>query len=315
MPKIGIFSLEADLHAHAILHELKSMGMDSHFFATDSQIENGGLTWSLPSEEGGAILRDYDGTNVRISDLSLIWWRRVNQPQKNPELFYNQESFELICNEWRGVLFGAVSESFNGIWVNDPKYDALAGNKLFQLRIASNIGFRVPDTIVTNDPKTVIKFCEKHNNRIIAKKIQGAGNLSLATIELTIDQIRESTDAIRLSPTMYQEKIKSQKHIRANCFGQKVYSVLIKSTDLDWRRNLNCNFSEYQLGDDVNNKIIRLLSELNLKMGIMDLMITNNDIVWIEINPQGQFLFAEGLSGLNLKRKCAEFLHTMALLK
>lgn len=312
MPKIGIFSLEADLHAHAILHELKCMGIDGHFFATDSQIEDGGLTWSL-LHRNQTILKDYEGVEVYISDLELIWWRRVNQPQKNPELFNDNDSFDLVCNEWRSALFGAVSDSFNGIWVNNPKNDALAGNKIFHLNVAKEAGFTVPDTLVTNDPDKVLEFCKKHNGRIIVKKLQGGANLSLATLELTIDQIQNSKDSIKLAPAMYQEKIEAQKHIRVNCFGKNVFCVQIESEDLDWRRNLNCNFEEIDLGKDLNKKLSKLLSNLELHIGIMDLIVTDNGVVWLEINPQGQFLFAEGLSGLNLKRKCADFLHQMVL--
>ena len=44
-------------------------------------------------------------------------------------------------------------------------------------------------------------------------------------------------------------------------------------------------------------------------MGIIDFMISDDDdLIWIEINPQGQFLFAEALSGLDLKERFADFL-------
>jgi hypothetical protein len=45
-------------------------------------------------------------------------------------------------------------------------------------------------------------------------------------------------------------------------------------------------------------------------MGIVDLKMTqNNNFVWLEINPQGQFLFVQGLSGLNLISHFARFLY------
>lgn len=311
MPKIGVFSLEADLHAHTILYELKGFGVETHFFATDSQIEDGGLVWQT-SAANGAVLQDYEGNDVHVSDLSLIWWRRVNQPQKNQGLFQDQASFDLVCNEWRGAIFGAVADSFRGIWVNDPKYDSTAGNKLYQLKMARELGFRVPDTLVTNDADEAIAFSEKHQGNIIAKKILGAGSLSLATVELTTEQLNKSRDTIKLAPVMLQEKIETTKHIRANCFGPNVYSVLIETDDLDWRRNLNCQFSEYDLGKQINCRLSEIVSKLNIKMGIMDLMVVDDGLVWLELNPQGQFLFAEGLSGLNLKQKCAEYFYNLA---
>ncbi len=52
-----------------------------------------------------------------------------------------------------------------------------------------------------------------------------------------------------------------------------------------------------------------VLKALGLKMGIVDLKLTQAEIpIWLEINPQGQFLFAEALSGLNLTSAFAVFL-------
>ena len=51
-------------------------------------------------------------------------------------------------------------------------------------------------------------------------------------------------------------------------------------------------------------------------MGVFDLKLTQDaEPIWIEINPQGQFLFAEGLSGLDLTSAFAEFLYQEATSK
>lgn len=114
-----------------------------------------------------------------------------------------------------------------------------------------------------------------------------------------------------MCPVMFQEKITATSHIRANCFGDKVYVVEIFSHDLDWRRNLNCEFRPYELSAEINDTLVKLIAALGLQMGIMDLIVSNGEVVWLEINPQGQFLFAEGLSGLDLKRPCAEFFKSL----
>jgi hypothetical protein len=48
---------------------------------------------------------------------------------------------------------------------------------------------------------------------------------------------------------------------------------------------------------------------LDLRMGVFDLKLTpGGELVWLEINPQGQFLFIEGLSELKLTDLLADFL-------
>jgi hypothetical protein len=48
-------------------------------------------------------------------------------------------------------------------------------------------------------------------------------------------------------------------------------------------------------------------------MGIFDLKLSDDgEPVWLEVNPQGQFLFVEGLAGLDLKAAFADFLRAEA---
>jgi hypothetical protein len=43
-------------------------------------------------------------------------------------------------------------------------------------------------------------------------------------------------------------------------------------------------------------------------MGIVDLKVTpSGEAVWLEVNPQGQFLFLEGLTGEPLTEHFAEY--------
>ena len=307
MDRVGLFSLESDLHVHAIARELKNRHVQCHIFATDSQIETGGISWSNTSLP--PVIRDYSGQWIDIRDLSTIWWRRVNQPQRDEDRFCDKETYTFVSNEWKGAIFGIINDSFSGVWVNDPKFDALAGNKLYHLKKAEQVGLKTPNTLISSDAATILKFIKQQKNGVVIKKILGTPTLPLATVQVPENQLNESLSNAAVCPSIYQEKIQSKRHIRAHCFGDEVYSVLIESDDLDWRRNLNCKFTQFSLGSATDKMLAQLLRLLKLKMGIMDLMISDSDdLVWLEINPQGQFLFAEALSGLDLKARFANFL-------
>jgi hypothetical protein len=49
-------------------------------------------------------------------------------------------------------------------------------------------------------------------------------------------------------------------------------------------------------------------------MGILDLKLgSDGELVWLEINPQGQFMFLEGMGrGIRLSRPFCDFLRTEA---
>ena len=94
-----------------------------------------------------------------------------------------------------------------------------------------------------------------------------------------------------------------------HCFGDEFHAVAIESEDLDWRRNLDVPFSESSLSDSSAAALRAVLRGLGLRMGVFDLKETpEGEVVWLEVNPQGQFLFAEGLSGCPLTAAFASFL-------
>jgi hypothetical protein len=305
---VAIFSLEQDLHAHTVAYRFRERdNVVCHFVATDALVESGGMVWR-PQDSRSAEILTASGDWVNVADLDLVWWRRVNQPQKDCALVADPITKDYIDNEWRSGLFGLMHEAFRGRWVNDPARDLLAGNKLYQLRAAVQAGLRVPRTLVSQVPEVVRDFCRECNGRVVVKKLLGTAARPLATVVLTLPDL-SNDQAIRLCPAIYQEVVDGTQHIRANCFGRDVHSILIESDVLDWRRDLSVPFSPIDLGPSVDRTLTTLIDMLGLRMGIMDLMIDRaGDLVWLELNPQGQFLFGEALSGRDLTGPFVDFL-------
>jgi hypothetical protein len=69
----------------------------------------------------------------------------------------------------------------------------------------------------------------------------------------------------------------------------------------------------YDLDEEVVARLRRVLDELNLRMGIFDLKLNGSTPTWLELNPQGQFLFAEGMSGIPLNFEIGRFLRAESL--
>jgi hypothetical protein len=149
---------------------------------------------------------------------------------------------------------------------------------------------------------------------VIVKKLLGAGGLQLATVELTHRELR-SNRSIRVCPTIYQERIDGTEHVRAMCFGDEVHAIKITSQILDWRRDLSVPFNPIHLHQGLKRQLLGLLKDLGLKMGVMDLKLrADGTPIWLELNTQGQFLFAEALSGCDLTTPFARFLGDEACL-
>ncbi|MFD7631314.1 hypothetical protein ACFV7Q_35765 [Streptomyces sp. NPDC059851] len=102
-------------------------------------------------------------------------------------------------------------------------------------------------------------------------------------------------------------------HIRLNCFGDRMFAALIETEELDWRPDLNVPISRWPVPPDLARQVRTVLDRLGLRMGVIDLKLTpGGEPVWLEVNPQGQFLFLEPLTGEPLTEHFADYLVTTA---
>jgi hypothetical protein len=178
---------------------------------------------------------------VDVSDVSTIWWRRPSLNQNLTEGAFDDDQIDFINKNCTSTLRSFLSASFSGEWVSSPEATDRAADKLHQLIVAREQGFRVPDTLVSNDPKAVREFHQRHHGNIIIKAV------------------RPGT-----------------KHLRVNCFGNRVHAALIETEDLDWRPNINVPISPFSVDADLEKRIIALLNAFDLRVGVMDLKISGD---------------------------------------
>ncbi len=311
--RVAVLSLPDDLHALMIQDQLITHGVDCSIVET-SRLFKGGANWINYDDDTEDLpgncftLPANNGELLDVRQLDLVWFRRINYPQEIPELELEPMQLEIVNNEYKATMFGLLATAFTGTWVNDPFASYGSENKLIQLTSAKRAGFRTPATLVSHDPSQIRKFCESYNFEVIVKTVKGSARRPLYTVKAT-QELVAAEDSIRLAPAMYQEYIPGYRHIRAHCFGKRIYSFEIESEALDWRGNLNVPIRPIQLEGEVEAKLHSVLRQLGLRMGIVDLKrLPTGECVWLEVNPQGQFLFLEGLTGERLGSAFTEFL-------
>jgi glutathione synthase/RimK-type ligase-like ATP-grasp enzyme len=293
-PAIGIFSVTDDLHALAVQHELEARGVACHVVETDNVLHAGGLTWTIEhtSREGTSLVRSRDGRMLDVRRLDAIWWRRAGYPQRPHPAIPDEADQALVENEWKCALHGMLANAFSGTWINDPALGRRAENKLLQLQAAVTCGWRVPRTLVGQDPAAVRAFCAAcSGNGAIVKTVRGARRRFLRAV--IVDPSRLDDRSIALSPAIYQEFVPGTRHLRICCFGDAVHGFSISSSEVDWRADAKSRMEPYALDVVTAGMVKALLRRLGLRMAVMDAKLTpEGDVVWLEANPQGQFLFA-----------------------
>lgn len=310
---VGIVSRVDDLHALIIQNALSRYAdMQCSIVASDRICGSSALTWST-TDDVAARLPVRGGGDVEVRDLDVIWWRRVGHPQQVPSVVTDLTHVEVINNDCRGALLGILLNVFQGTWINHPIRSQVAENKLVQLQAAGQAGLRVPKTLVSQDPGVIRRFCEQHGYNVVVKSLHASRQRPLFTTRVTPAHL-QCDDSVALSPAIYQEYIAGTRHVRAQCFGERVYAAQLTSDALDWRADREMEVSTVQLSEDVQRGLIEVLKLLGLTMGVIDLKLTpDGEPIFLEVNPQGQFLFVEGLGGPDLTSPFCDFLHDQAI--
>ncbi|HXU74148.1 MAG TPA: hypothetical protein VN947_32860 [Polyangia bacterium] len=306
-PRIGIMTYGNDSHGHLIKKKLE----EQHdawccLVPCDQLALRGGLSWSTQLDEP-ALLPTVDGKTVDAKTLDVMWYRRTSPKQRLPEGADDAYSSYINASVDR-VVEGILLDAFVGRWVSHPVATKLAENKQLQLRAAERAGLRVPATLVSQDPERIRRFCAAYPGAII-KQVASPRGIEVAKTAVAGPELLASDEVLALTPSIYQECIAGERHLRISVCGDRCDGALIEAKELDWRCDLNIPFSPYRLDGDLEERLRATLRDLSLAMGIFDVKLTDDgEPVFLEINSQGQFLFVEALCGLPLADHFAAFL-------
>jgi hypothetical protein len=268
------------------------------------------ICWSIEQTALRGELIVGGSKRVNVEEADVIWWRRVRVDQELTG-YDDDRQRSLINNDCRGALAGTLGSCFTGRWVSSPDATDRASDKLYQLAVASSAGMRVPQTLVSQSADEVTDFAERLRGQVIVKPVVGVAGPLMFT-QFLGDPRRLDPGSYRACPAVYQEYIPGTEHIRLNCFGDDSFAALIATSDLDWRPNLNVPIRSWMVPPALHEQVRAVLDRLGLEMGVVDLKRTpEGDFVWLEVNPQGQLLFLQPLTGVAYDAIFADYLLTL----
>ena len=307
MTRMAIVTLAGDLHAYVIRQRLlENHGIDVAIVAADRLAAAGGISWhnegdhavTLPTEEGG---------RVDVGALDLLWWRRAHGRPTVPDSVIDPAMSKLVVKDNRSALRGLFLSSFHGTWISDPYATERAQNKLLQLTVAREVGLTVPRTLVSSDPDTIRAFAREQGGQVIAKTLTGLLGTSLEAGRVRVESLVDDEE-MSLSATIYQEEVPGTDHLRVRVFGNDVHVARISSRELDWRLANDMTVEPLEAEPMLAGQLRAVVERLGLRMGVFDLKVRpDGRVVFLEVNPQGQFLFVEGMSDMPLGDAFARF--------
>jgi ATP-GRASP peptide maturase of grasp-with-spasm system len=194
-------------------------------------------------------------------------------------------------------------------------------NKLEVLAKASSLNLRFPQTIITSRKRDVINFSDHFDNKaIITKPIYEGLNMKLDegylmtyTSKISIKEIQDMDDFFL--PTLFQEQINKWIEVRSffllgNFYSMAIFSQNDNQTDIDFR---NYNYDKpnsvtsFVLPKRISSKLKKLFGILKVDTGSIDLCLTHqNEFVFLEINPVGQYDMVSEPCNYHLSREIAK---------
>ncbi|MBS1509058.1 MAG: hypothetical protein JSS79_20640 [Bacteroidetes bacterium] len=235
--------------------------------------------------------------------------------KRTPTKFYNDKydpDSSYLNNERKHFLEGLyLSLGHKAKWINPMFATHIAERKLFQLKIANQIGFTTPKSIITNSPLRAKEFLHANSKTIIKPVSNGLQVLDEVTYSIytsVIDQnyfdSYEQNETFE-TPVFLQEMISNKADIRVTIVKDKVFVVRIdkvESEEVDWRKpDVQKKYSVINLPENVNQCLLKLNHAFDLVYSAIDLIQTpNDDYVFLEVNPVGEWVWLEKELGLNI---------------
>lgn len=251
----------------------------------------------------------------RFRDVTAIWYRRIRTPERPEDM--DAGVYDFCLRESRAALIGGLLATCppSARWMSAPSAVWSAEHKLWQLAVARECGFEIPDTVVTNDADEARRAFVLFSGEMIAKpvrtgyvEVSGMPH-SIFTSAVSAGDLEDMTGA-DLSPVIFQPLIPKRCDVRVTVVGDEIFAAEIDSQSdpsarIDWRRTDDPELPHRRvmLCTEVEERIRSFMRRLHLEFGALDFVATpTGRLVFLEVNPNGQWLWLDdkldfGISG------------------
>lgn len=316
MKRALIVTSKSDTHADHVEDILKEKGLSYDRLNPDCMGE--GLFLSY---KDGKYLLSFGNGKSTCAKYDSVWYRKPyiskhdRSAQSSAVAFMARESEAVISDL-------CLNLSENITWVNHPENNRRADNKLWQLRLAQKAGFKIPETLVTNDPEEFSTFAASHRciyKTLTHPMIEETEDEYVSVFTTPVSNTPEVRESLRRTPCLIQEKVEKKYELRVTILGtrvfvSKIFSQENKETNTDWRRDQHKVKVRQEIDTldlKTEEKCINLVKSLGLIYGAIDLIVTPKDeIVFLEINANGQWLWKEKTLGLKISDALIEHLYS-----
>ncbi|MEE2024072.1 MvdC/MvdD family ATP grasp protein [Alkalimonas mucilaginosa] len=301
-PEVIILARESDMHASVVSKALTATGKKNlilPFYAFPTAMC---ISFEFDAD-GSSVANVFHGENrVCFESVSRVWFRRDVPAKLHPTLLGDDREF--ARRECGVVISGLEGATEKALWVN-PRSAALASeNKVYQLKLAQVCGFKIPKTLISNDPGLIRKFVIKQDSvyKSLAGYVwdDGVQRTATYTRQIHAQDLKEDS-SLQNAPGIFQELIVAEYEVRVfvcgeTCLAVRIVSNVQHDSIRDWRlhQDTHLKASRIEIPLGVREKCLKIMAMISLVTASFDFMVDMNGCwCFLELNSSGQFLFLE----------------------
>ncbi len=248
-----------------------------------------------------------------MDSIVAAWYRRpaMFAREQNQDNKVRQLGLDNERNMIQYSLWNAVPEKR---WLNPPQRISHADHKLTQLVLASELGFNVPETVVTNKWDFIR---DNLPDRIVFKTSYGfmysQDKLKVFYTTLFANDPAHLPISSNPFPGFWQSNLTKAREWRITIVGDQTFDAAIYTDEAakdDWRIHQDkptVQFKRETFPNDQKILCFKYLEKLGLKFGAFDFIENPDGIVtFLECNANGQYGWLEHELGYSISSAIAD---------
>ena len=262
-------------------------------------IDSGGVTGVLRMDGRLRRLERLKGVYIRLMDSRCL--PEVERAREGSPVRHQCRELHDTLVQWCEIAACRVVNRVGPMGSNS--------SKPYQAQLIREHGFRIPRTLITNDPDLVREFRRRHG-RVIFKSISGVRSIVSPLEDASMAQLHR----IRWCPVMFQEYVEGL-NVRVHTVGSDVFATAISTTSAtDYRYAFRqggdmARLSPIEVSPEMAERCIQLSRALGLEFAGIDLVMTKNgDAYCLEVNPCPAFTYYEESTGQPIALSVARLL-------
>lgn len=240
-----------------------------------------------------------------LNQIKSVWYRRG---KLNLNYKYFEDKNKNIQNSINQYLIKEKKsiENFIDSYLQSKKhinsFSDNFTNKLYNLFVASTLGLRIPETIITENKNCLSVKLPIYKNAItkaitqselVFNSKQSASYYTVFVNKKYLTKVPMTFSRSLLQPCLDKAYELRIFFLHGKCYAMAIFSQNDSKTKVDFR---NYNFEKpnraipYKLPNDIIKKLKLLMGKLNMNCGSIDIVVTKNkEYIFLEVNPVGQF--------------------------